>query len=124
MPDGPGFWRIEVSVIGVTDLGGWEFTLDLGDGDAVDDATLGDFPGSSGRTFSLLPLEKRPGQISLAALSLGSAPPGASGSGLLAALRTTSAEAPIIGVADAMLVDSSGRRMAPAFRLFLPAVAR
>ncbi|MEO6063514.1 MAG: hypothetical protein ABIQ99_16405 [Thermoflexales bacterium] len=124
VPEGTGVWRIEVSANGVADLGGWEFTLDLGDGAAIDDVTLGDFLDRTRRTFTSLPLEKRPGQVSVAALSLGAAPPGASGSGLLATLRVTAALAPIVGVADAMLVDTRGSRMTPTFRLFLPAVLR
>ncbi|HQZ55250.1 MAG TPA: hypothetical protein PLG23_17435, partial [Thermoflexales bacterium] len=70
------------------------------------------------------PLEKRPGQISLAALSLGAAPPGASGSGVLASLRATGAEPPTAAVVDAMLVDTAGNRITPMVRLYLPAVGR
>ena len=124
LPDGPGIWRIDVSAIGVADLGGWEFTLNIEDDIAIDGAVLGEFPDSTGRTFSLLPLEKRPGQISLAALSLGAAPPGANGSGLLASLRATGGQPPTVAVAVAMLVDSAGNRMTPLNRLYLPAVAR
>ncbi|HQY26512.1 MAG TPA: hypothetical protein PLL45_16625, partial [Thermoflexales bacterium] len=123
-PDGPGAWRIDVSAAGVADLGAWEFTLDIPSGAEVDGLSLGDFADSTGRSFTALPLEKRPGQISLAALSLGAAPPGASGSGVLASLRATGAEPPRAAVVDAMLVDTAGNRITPMVRLYLPAVAR
>ncbi|HQV28290.1 MAG TPA: hypothetical protein PKZ61_09360 [Thermoflexales bacterium] len=123
-PDGPGAWRIDVSAAGVADLGAWEFTLDIPSGAEVDGLSLGDFADSTGRSFTALPLEKRPGQISLAALSLGAAPPGASGSGVLASLRATGAEPPTAAVVDAMLVDTAGNRITPMVRLYLPAVGR
>ena len=122
--DGPGAWRIDVSANGVADLGAWEFTLDIGGDAVVDDVTLGAFPASTGRAFTALPLEKRPGQLSLAALSLGAALPGASGSGVLASLRATGAEPPAVAVADALLVDTAGNRITPMVRLYLPAVGR
>ena len=122
--DGPGAWRIDVSANGVADLGAWEFALDIGGDAVVDDVTLGAFPASTGRAFTALPLEKRPGQLSLAALSLGAALPGASGSGVLAIVRITSATAPSVSVVDAILVDTSGSRIAPMRALYLPAIMR
>ncbi len=124
VPDGPGAWRIEVSANGVADLNAWEFTLDIDEDATVDGVTLGAFPASTGRIFTTLPFEKRPGLVSLAALSLGSTPLGASGSGVLASLRATGATAPVVSVADVMLVDTSEIRIKPMLPLYLPAIVR
>ncbi|MEO6063939.1 MAG: hypothetical protein ABIQ99_18565 [Thermoflexales bacterium] len=51
-------------------------------------------------------------------------PPGASGSGLLASPRATGAAAPVVSVADAMLVDTAGKRITPMIRLYLPSLLR
>lgn len=79
---------IQVRIENVTNLGGFEFTLQYDPNIVhVDTITLGDFLGSTGRTVSPLPaqIDNGVGRATFGAFTYGNAP-GASGSGVLASV--------------------------------------
>lgn len=74
----------------VTNLGGFEFTLAYDPAQVqLDDITLGDFLGSTGRTASGVLVRQGPGQVSYYAFTLAQTPAGPDGSGVLAQLALT-----------------------------------
>jgi PKD repeat protein len=82
-------FTVGIVVSDVVDLGGFEFTLAYSPTVVqVVSATVGTFPGSTGRTFTPLGpnVDSVAGTISFGAFSLGATPQGASGSGTLAVL--------------------------------------
>ena len=81
--------EIYVAVANVDDLGAFEFTLRYDPSVAiVEDVAIGEFPGSTGRTFNTTgpSIDNDEGAMSFGATSVGSTPPGASGSGTLAVI--------------------------------------
>jgi PKD repeat protein len=82
-------FTVGIVVSDVVDLGGFEFTLAYSPTVVqVVSATVGAFPGSTGRTFTPLGpnVDSVAGTVSFGAFSLGATPQGASGSGTLAVL--------------------------------------
>jgi PKD repeat protein len=82
-------FTVGIVVSDVVDLGGFEFTLAYSPTVVqVVSATVGTFPGSTGRTFTPLGpnVDSVAGTVSFGAFSLGATPQGASGSGTLAVL--------------------------------------
>ncbi len=81
---------VGVAITNVTDLGSFQFTLTYSPSlVTVQGVTLGEFPGSTGRSFSPVgpTIDNNNGQTTFGAFSLGSTPAGASGSGTLAYVR-------------------------------------
>ncbi|MBC7233441.1 MAG: hypothetical protein H5T68_09420 [Chloroflexi bacterium] len=79
-----------MAISNVTNLGAFQFTLAYSPSLVhVQDITLGPFPGSSGRNFIAVgpAISNTIGTATFGAYSLGSTPPGPSGSGVLAHLR-------------------------------------
>jgi len=82
-------FTVGIVVSDVVDLGGFEFTLAYSPTVVqVVSATVGAFPGSTGRTFTPLGpnVDSVAGTVSFGAFSLGTTPEGPSGSGTLAVL--------------------------------------
>jgi hypothetical protein len=82
-------FTVGIVVSDVVDLGGFEFTLAYSPTVVqVVSATVGAFPGSTGRTFTPLGpnVDSVAGTVSFGAFSLGATPQGASGIGTLAVL--------------------------------------
>jgi PKD repeat protein len=82
-------FTVGIVVSDVVDLGGFEFTLAYSPTVVqVVSATVGTFPGSTGRTFTPLGpnVDSVAGTVSFGAFSPGATPQGASGSGTLAVL--------------------------------------
>ncbi len=86
---------VQVRVENVNNLGGFQFTLTYDPNIVhVSNITVGDFPGSSGRTVSPLPvqIDNTAGRATFGAFTYGSAP-GASGAGVLADITLAPQEA-------------------------------
>ena len=86
-------FTISVMIEEAEDLGAFEFTMLFANTIVrVDDITLGDFPGSTGRTVvSVGPtIDNQAGMASFGAVTAGSAIPGPSGTGVLATATLTS----------------------------------
>ncbi|MBC7233440.1 MAG: hypothetical protein H5T68_09415 [Chloroflexi bacterium] len=78
---------ITIAISNVNNLGAFEFTLAYSPSlVTVQNITLGEFPGSSRRTFNPLgpTIDNAAGTATFGAYSLGASPPGSSGSGALA----------------------------------------
>ncbi|CAG0975137.1 Protease 1 [Anaerolineae bacterium] len=81
---------VAVMISNVTNLGSFQFTLGFDPARVqVQALTLGEFPGSTGRTFTPIgpTIDNGNGTATFGAFSLGGTPPGPSGSGNLAYIR-------------------------------------
>ncbi len=105
-------FTVSVMIDQADDLGGFEFTLlFVPTTVTVDSVTVGDFPGSTGRT--VIPavgptIDNQAGTVSLGVVTVGSAP-GPSGTGVLATVTLTaqgSGQSPL-DLQDVLVVDTN-----------------
>ncbi len=104
---------LTVAISNVTDLGSFQFTLAYSPSlVTVQDVILGDFPGSTGRSFTAIgpAIDNTGGETTFGAFSIGTSPPGASGDGVLAYLVLTPAGAGTasLHLRDVQATDVSG----------------
>lgn len=105
---------VNVDIANVSDLGSFEFTLTYNAAlVAVKGITLGDFPSSSGRSFTPVGpvIDNDAGNVTFAAFSLGSTPPGSSGSGTLAhvELQPLAAGTTVLGLPSVQVANVPGQ---------------
>jgi hypothetical protein len=104
---------ISVMIEDANDLGGFEFTmLCITTTVTIDSVTVGDFPGSTGRSVIpiVLIIDNQTGLASFAVVTVGS-DPGPSGTGVLATVALTaqgSGESPL-ALKDVTVVNTDGR---------------
>jgi PKD repeat protein len=127
---------LAVAISNVTNLGSFQFTLNYDPSIVtVQAVTLGEFPGSTGRTFNPLgpAIDNVNGTATFGASSLGDTPPGANGAGNLAYLRLMPqrSETALLHLSAAQAADVSGSNLAlieqdgllsSGYRVYLPLI--
>ena len=107
---------IDVIVDNVTNLGGFQFTLQFSPSVlSYQGIQPGQFLGSTGRSVACLPAIVASGQVQLACNTLGAAPPGPSGSGALATVVFQGAADGIsfLTLSGVILTDTAGNALQP-----------
>ena len=108
-------FNVSVMIEEADDLGGFEFTLlFVTTTVTVDSVTVGDFPGSTGREAisAVRIIDNQAGTVSLGVVTVGSAIPGPSGTGVLATVTLTaqgSGES-FLNLQDVTVLDTNARR--------------
>jgi PKD repeat protein len=103
---------VAVAIDNVTDLGAFQFTMNYEpDKAAIQSVELGEFPGSTGRTFTAIPaaIDSANGTVTFSAYSQGANVPGANGGGVLANIQLVPRSSPsLLSLSDVQVTDVAG----------------